>query len=137
VISPDGRWLAYESSETGEKIIVVRPFPDVSKGRTRISTAGGVSPVWARDGRALFYRNKLAIMAVAVRGATPEDWGSPEQLFEGRYFFMEGPPMFDVAPDGRFLMLKAVDANRPTQAAKNLIVVQNWTEDLKQRVPTN
>ena len=93
VISPDGRWLAYESSETGEKEIFVRPFPDVLKARKRISTAGGVSPVWAKDGRTLFYRNGQAIMEVAVRGAMLEEWGAPQRLFEGSYFFVEGPPM--------------------------------------------
>jgi serine/threonine-protein kinase len=137
VISPDGRWLAYESSETGEKDIFVRPFPDVLKARKRISTAGGVSPVWAKDGRTLFYRNGQAIMEVAVRGAPPEEWGAPQRLFEGSHFFVEGPPMFDVAPDGRFLMLKEVRANQGPQPPKNLIVVQNWTEELKQRVPTD
>ena len=69
IISPDGRWLAFESSETGEKDIWVRPFPDLN-GRVRISIAGGVSPVWAKDGSALFYRNGQAIMSVAARGAS-------------------------------------------------------------------
>ena len=68
-ISPDGRWLAFESSETGEKDIWVRPFPDLN-GRVRVSIAGGVSPVWAKDGSALFYRNGQTIMSVAVRGAS-------------------------------------------------------------------
>jgi serine/threonine-protein kinase len=137
VISPDGRWLAYESSETGEKAIWVRPFPDVSKGRTLISTAGGVSPVWARDGRTLFYRDRQTIMAVPVRGSTPADWGKPERVTEGSYFWINGPTMFDVAPDGRFLMLKANSGNAATGAPKDIIVVQNWFEELKRLVPVN
>jgi eukaryotic-like serine/threonine-protein kinase len=137
VISPDGRWLAYESSETGEKAIFVRPFPDVSKGRELISTAGGVSPVWAKDGRTLFYRNGQTIMAVALRGATPADWATPQKLFEGAYFFVEGPTMFDVAPDGRFLMLKPGSDNAEAQGSKRLIVVENWFEELKRLAPTN
>jgi serine/threonine-protein kinase len=133
VIAPDGRWLAYESSETGEKAIFVRPFPD-STARWPLSTAGGVSPVWARDGRTLFYRSGQAIMAVAVRGATPADWSAPEKLVEGPYF-AEGLQMFDVAPDGRFLMLKA-GGDAGTMTPDSLIVVQNWTEELKRLVPT-
>ena len=136
VISPDGHWLAYESSETGEKVVTVRPFPEVTKARTRISPEGGVSPVWARDGRTLFYRNRQAIMAVAVRGASPEDWGAPEKRLEGPYWFIDGPAMFDVAPDGRFLMLKVQD-NPGSQTLPRLIVVQNWAEELKQRVPND
>ena len=136
VISPGGRWLAYESSETGEKVVFVRPFPEVTKGRARISPEGGVSPVWAKDARTLFYRNRQAIMAVAVRGASPEDWGAPAKLFEGPYFFIDGPAMFDVAPDGRFLMMKALD-NPGSQTPNRLIVVQNWEEELKQRVPND
>jgi hypothetical protein len=108
----------------------------VLKARTRISTAGGVRPVWAKNGRTLFYRNGQAIMAFEVRGATPKEWGAPERLFEGPYFFIDGPPMFDVAPDGRFLMLKEVRSNPEPNRLRRLIVVENWTEELKQRVPT-
>ena len=132
-ISPDGRWLAYESSETGEIAIFVLPFPDVSTARWRLSSAGGVSPAWARDGRTLFYRSGQAILAVSVRGATPADWGAPEKLFEGPYFFIDGPEMFDVAPDGRgFVMLKAA-GTRSTQ--QELHVIVNWVEELKRLVP--
>jgi Tol biopolymer transport system component len=134
-ISPDGRWLAYESSETGEKAIFVRPFPDVSTARWRLSSAGGVNPAWARDGRALFYRTGQAILAVSVRGATPADWGAPEKLFEGPYFFIDGPETFDVAPDGRFLMLKMGGGNAEPTTPDSLIVVQNWHEELKRLVP--
>jgi eukaryotic-like serine/threonine-protein kinase len=134
-ISPDGRWLAYESTETGEKAIFVRPFPDVSSARWRLSSAGGVSPAWARDGRTLFYRSGQAIMAVSVRGSTPAAWSAPEKLFEGPYFFIEGPEMFDVAPDGRFLMLKIGGGNAEPTTPDSLIVVQNWHEELKRLVP--
>jgi Tol biopolymer transport system component len=137
VISPDGRWLAYESSETNEKDVWVRPFPDVSKARQRISDAGGVSPVWAKDGRTLFYRKGKTIMSVAVRGATPAEWGAPEKLFDGSFYIVEGPTMFDVAPDGRFLMLKDSGGNARATGPKRLIVVENWHEELKRLVPTN
>jgi eukaryotic-like serine/threonine-protein kinase len=132
--SPDGRWIAYEATETGERAIFVRPFPDVSAARWRISSAGGSSAVWARDGQTLFYRSGQAIMAVAIRGATPAEWGAPERLFEGTYFFIEGPEMFDVAADGRFLLLKVGDDQRKT-TPDTIVVVQNWIEELTRRVP--
>ena len=68
--------------------------------------------------------------------AVPE-WGTPEKLFEGAYFFLEGPTMFDVAPDGRFLMLKDSRGDAGAPASKNLIVVENWFDELKRLVPTN
>jgi hypothetical protein len=76
-------------------------------------------------------------MAVSVQGSTPDDWSAPEKLFEGQVFFAEGPRMFDVARDGRFLMLKAGsdDATIPTR--DSIMVVQNWTDTLKERVPVD
>jgi hypothetical protein len=73
-------------------------------------------------------------MAVAVRGATPAEWGAPERLFEGTYFFIEGPEMFDVAADGRFLLLK-VGEDGAKATPDSIVVVQNWTEELERRVP--
>ena len=133
--SPDGQWLAYESTETGEKAIFVRRFPDVAAAQWRISTGGGVSPVWAKDGRRLFYRRGQAIMGVTVRGANPDEWSAPELVFEGPYFFLEGPEMFDVAPDGRFLMQRIGSGDEKMLAADTLIVVQNWAEELQRSVP--
>ena len=132
--SPDGRWIAYEATETGERAIFVRPFPDVSSARWRISSAGGSSAAWAKDGQTLFYRSGQAIMAVAVRGATPAEWGTPEKALEGNYFFIEGPEMFDVAADGRFLLLK-IGADQTKATPDSIVVVQNWIEELKRRVP--
>ena len=93
--------------------------------------------MWARNSQTLFYRNGQAVMAVAVRGATPADWGTPERLFEGPYLFIGGPTMFDVAPDGRFLMLKQSRGDGVALIPDSLTVVQHWFEELKRRVPTN
>jgi eukaryotic-like serine/threonine-protein kinase len=136
-VAPNGRWLAYESDETGENAIFVRPFPAVSTARWPLSSGGGESPVWARNSQTLFYRKGEAVMAVAVRGVTPADWGTPERLFEGPYFFIDGPTMFDVAPDERFLMLKQSGDDGRAPTPDRLIVVQHWFEELKRRVPTN
>jgi eukaryotic-like serine/threonine-protein kinase len=137
-VAPNGRWLAYESNESGENAISVRPYPDVSARRWPVSGGGGEGPVWAKDSQTLFYRKGQAVMAVAVRGATPADWGTPEKLFEGPYFFVDGPTMFDVAPDGRFLMLKQSGGDEADLTPDSLTVVQHWLfEQLKRRVPTN
>jgi eukaryotic-like serine/threonine-protein kinase len=136
-VAPNGQWLAYESNETGENAIFVRPFPAVSTARWPLSSGGGENLVWARNSQTLFYRKGQAVMAVAVRGATPADWGTPERLFEGPYFVIDGPTMFDVAPDERFLMLKQIGDEGGVPTRDSLIVVQHWFEELKRRVPTN
>jgi Tol biopolymer transport system component len=136
-VAPNGRWLAYESNETGENAIFVRPFPAVSTARWPLSSGGGQSPLWASNSQTLFYRKGQAIMAVAVRGATPADWGTPEKVFEGPYSFGEGPTTYAVAPDGRFLMLKQSGDDGGAPTPNSLIVVQHWFEELKRRVPTN
>src|SRR5262249_40907867 len=88
VFSPNGQWLAYESNESGQFEVYVRPFPGRG-GRLQISTQGGLEPVWSRNGRELFYRNGDRMMAVEVssrrdnNGALPSGFGSPRLLFEG------------------------------------------------------
>jgi Tol biopolymer transport system component len=132
-LSPDSRWLAVEINETASAEVVVFPFPDVTSGRWRISTDGGRDPTWSRDGRTLYYRRNRTMMAVEVRGATPSAWSRPESRFDvSSFFFTDGPQTFDLAPDGRFLMMKTVVDN--TRTAPQLVVVQNWQEELQQRV---
>jgi eukaryotic-like serine/threonine-protein kinase len=132
--SPDGRWLAYISNESGRYEIYVQPYPGPG-GKWQISTEGGTEPVWNRNGRELFYRSGDKMMAVDI--ATQPDFaaGTPRMLFEGRYEPAPVPAAnYDVSPDGqRFLMLKpsAAAEAAPTQ----INVVLNWFEELKRRVP--
>ena len=91
-ISPDGRWIAYESDSSGRSEIYVRPFPAVAGGQSQVSTAGGRRPLWARDGRELFYlapsigpTSTLMRVPVEARG-TVWNAGTPVALFQGRYF---------------------------------------------------
>ncbi len=85
VVSPDGRWLAYESDRSGTYEVWVQPFPTVDAGRWQVSSAGGVQPLWARNGRELFYvAPDGALMAVQWRGL-PESGDAPTRLIEGRY----------------------------------------------------
>jgi Tol biopolymer transport system component len=135
LFSPDGRWLAYESDETGRWEIYVRPFPGPG-GKWQISTEGGVEPVWARNGRELFYRNGDKMMAVGVETKPTFAAAKPKLLFERHY---EPSPQsflanYDISPDGqRFLMIKASERE---QASTQINVVQNWFEELKRQVPS-
>ena len=131
-IAPDGRWLAYQSDESGRSEIYVRPYPDVEAGLWQISTTGGTSVAWSRDGRELFYRNGAAMMRIAIDSSDSFVHGTPEVLFEGRYYAGQGRS-YDVAPDGRFLMLKATDDG--AAGVTEIQVVVNWFEELKARVP--
>ena len=140
-VSPDGRWLAYESNSSGSSEVYVRPFPNVAGGQWQVSTAGGRQPLWARNGNELFYvgpGGALFRVPVEAGGAT---WnaGTPTQLLEGRYWVMatsgSSGRMFDVSADGqRFLMIKAPGSE--AGAASSIIVVQHWDEELKRLVPT-
>ena len=132
-VSPTENWVATTSPTTGTDEIYVLPFTD-SRGRTRISTDGGHNPKWAPDGKTLFYCRGQAVMAVAVGGDDPSTWPKPKMLFEGPYFLDVGPTQFDVARDGRLLMVKPVDADG-LGAPKQLVVVQNWFEELRRLAP--
>ncbi len=135
--SPDGRWLAYISDESGRKEIYVQPYPG-SGGKWQISTEGGVEPLWNRNGRELFYRSGKKMMAVEIATKPSFSAGTPKMLFEGPYQSLPtiSTPNYDVSPDGRrFLMLKPSEAAEvaPTQ----INVVLNWFEELKQKVPAS
>jgi serine/threonine-protein kinase len=140
-IAPDGRWLAYESNESGRDEIYVRPFPDVSGGRWQASTGGGRIPLWSRTGQELFYVSPDSVlMGVRMeRGPEPgPSWRSstPARILQGQYFYADpgNGRTFDIAPDGRrFLMIKQVGGNEA--APQRLVVVQNWFEELKRLVP--
>lgn len=129
-LSPDGRWLAYSSDETGVSQVYVQPFPALDR-RFQISTAEGNEALWSRDGRRLFYRGAGAVWSVAVAPGPPFAPGIPERLFEDNYgnkaFTHTG---YDVGPDGRFLVL-----GRPFEQHEALTVVLNWFKELTTRVP--
>jgi serine/threonine-protein kinase len=139
-ISPDGKYMAYMSSESSKMEVYVRPFPDVNKGKWPISTGGGESPLWSRDGRELFYRKGGAVLAVPIDARSTFSAGKPTVLFQGPYATgYEDSPGWDISPDGkRFLMIKSPEsqAAAPTAAAPRKInIVLNWFEELKQRAP--
>jgi serine/threonine-protein kinase len=105
--SPDGRWVAYVSDESGSTDVYVRPFNGSSE-KLRISNAGGREPMWAHSGRELFYRDGNKMIAVSVETGSVLRAGKPRQLFEGNYQAGPGETAdYDVAPgDNRFLMVQ-------------------------------
>ena len=134
-LSPDGNWMAYQSNASGQDQIYVRPFPAVDEGQWMISTSGGTHPLWAPDGRELFYLSDPALMAVPIQTDPSFMPGTPELLFEGDYRAGQGRS-YDVAPDGQqFLMIKWVVPSDEGSNAPELIIVENWFEELKERVP--
>jgi eukaryotic-like serine/threonine-protein kinase len=124
--SPDGKWLAYESDGSGRKEVYITPFPG-GGAHYQVSTSGGERPIWRHDGKEIYYREGLRIMAVEVNTkASPVEFSSPEALFElasgnlnGRYY--------DVAPDGRFLTNTSPLATK----AQSFSLVVNWPGRLK------
>ena len=133
-LSPDGHWLAYTSDESGRNEVYVRPFPGPD-GKWQISTEGGGEVIWNPNGRELFYRVGNKLMAVDVETQPTFTAGKPRLLFErsdqAGGGFGSG---YDVSPDGqRFLMVKTpvVEGDAVTQ----INLIQNWFEELKQKVP--
>ncbi len=142
-ISPNGRWMAYASNESGRYEVYVCPFPDVKKGKWKVSASGGNHPLWSPDGWELFYNNVDATMAVPVETDPFFKYGTPTVLFQGTLGKITSPTSksmasytyWDISHDGkRFLMLK--DTPAPAEAPRKINIILNWTEELKQRVPT-
>ncbi len=133
--SPDGRWLAYVSDESGRPEVYVQPYPGPG-GKWQISPDGGTEPTWRRDGRELFYRNGSKMIAVQIDAQTTFTAGKPTMLFDREYLTSPFPATgiaYDVTAEGqRFLMVKeATQSTSDTQ----INVVLNWFEELKRRVP--
>jgi hypothetical protein len=128
--SRDGRWLAYTSNESARDEIYVRPFPGPGQ-KWQISTEGGSEPVWARNGVELFYRSGDRMTAVAVSTTPTFQAQKPRVLFEGEYARPDPLTSYDVAPDGRFAMVRGEARSAPSPVH----VVLNWFEELELRAP--
>jgi eukaryotic-like serine/threonine-protein kinase len=124
--SPDGRWLAYQSNETGRMQVYVVSYPDLAIKRP-ISTDGGTEPAWRPQGGELYYRNGPSMMVVPIRTSPGLEVGTPHELFRGPWLEdIYGDRSYDVTPDGtHFLMLEANPA-----AAPELRVIRNWGAEL-------
>ncbi len=127
VFSPDGRWIAYASDESGRHEVYVQSYPDPTEARQQVSTDGGTMPLWARDGRELFYRNGKKMMSASFDTASGSP-GTSSVLFEGRYLSNRNVRGYDLAADGRFIMVRTPDESLPRQ----INVVLNWFDELKE-----
>jgi serine/threonine-protein kinase len=130
-VSPDGHWIAYQSNESNQNEIYVRPFPVRGERRWPVSVGGGVKPLWARDGRELFYLNGTSLMSVRVQTTPVFSAANPTKMFDGQYFAGITGRTYDVSLDGqRFLMIKSASTDT-TATPADMVVVLNWTEELK------
>jgi serine/threonine-protein kinase len=138
-ISPDGRWMAYDSNESGQLQIYVRPFPNVAAAQYQVSTDGGRSPVWSPRGGELFFVSGTSMMRVAVDTADGSfRASSPTRLFDAPTLALDGRfgsggtlRTYDVAPDGqRFLAIRLSDTDDGAVRA-SVVVVQNWLEEVR------
>jgi Tol biopolymer transport system component/tRNA A-37 threonylcarbamoyl transferase component Bud32 len=129
-LSPDGRWLAYSSNESGAPEIYVRPFPETATAKWQVSTAGGREPAWASTGRELIYLNGRGEMVSAeILPGTTFSVGKQRTLFPASDFARPGPvPSFSLSPDDKRLMM--VREGEATQQSE-LIVAENWLEGLR------
>jgi len=128
-LSPDGRWLAYVSDESGNREVYVRPFPGVDSAKFAVSVGGGLEPLWRRDGSELFFRNTGGDMYTVTVGTGPQfEHGPPKLLFSRPGMALqEFYRSYDVHPDGkRFLMLSSGDAE-----VRRLNVIFNWRPGLQ------
>ena len=131
-ISPDARWMAYDSNEAGRLEVFIQSYPDPTVSRVQVSSGGGSEPWWTKGGRELAFRRGDSVMVVSVDPATGAA-GRPVALFGGPYQSREDwsvPASYDVSPDGeRFLMLKFPEG----QELRRVNVVTNWFADLRNR----
>ena len=133
-LSPDGRWLAYISDESGRYEVYVRPFPDTRVTRRQVSLNGGFAPRWSRNGGELFFTDETqTLFAVPISPGPVFTPGSPQRLFNAFEFNPQGVS-YDVHPDGkRFLMTRGAGA--AALQRDELVIVQNFFEELTAKVP--
>jgi len=139
-LSPDGKWLAYESDESGLTEVYVRPYPDVTRGRWQISNSGGVMPLWSRTGRELYFLDSAGtvgastasdLMSVPVTAGAEFVMGTPVRVAT---FPAVAAQDYEVGTDGRFLV-KIPAASDGATPRQSVVVVQNWFDELRARVP--
>jgi serine/threonine-protein kinase len=137
-LSPDGKWLAYASDETGRNEVYLRPFPNVDDGKWQVSTSGAQAPLWAHSGRELFYVDADRNMMMApIPVVGPSQMGTRVKLFTlGNDILLaqnEWSTPFDISPDDkRFLMSRLVSA--PATEVRTFLVVENWFEEVRAKV---
>ena len=135
--SPDGRWLAYMSLESGTNEIYVRPFPGPG-GRWQISTGGGGFPVWSRDGRELLYKGPdQRVMAVSYTAKGDSfTAGKPRAWSETQVMTLTTFSTWDLAPDGKRLAVFLLDTDDKQKPPTHLTFLLNFFDELQRRAPS-
>jgi len=132
-LSPDGRYVAYVSDESGQNEVYVQTFPEPG-AKLRVSTEGGEQPVWSRDGRQIFFRDRPSVWGVRFDAGPPFSVSVPEALFTDHY---DSPQVgthtgYDVLPDGRFLMAEAPEGAAAREArARAIVFVLNFLQNVR------
>jgi serine/threonine-protein kinase len=138
-LSPNGHWLAYRSTEGTKAQVFVRPFPNVNGGKWQVSTEGGGDPVWSHSGKELFYINGANEMVAATIVEQPSFSAQAQTvLFRLPAAVRSNPsrPLFDVSRDDRrFIMIRSGGVDTAGTSHERLILVTNWSEELKAKVP--
>jgi serine/threonine protein kinase len=137
MFSPDGKWLAYVSDESGREEVYIRPYPKTEGGIRRASEGGGTGPVWSRNGKELYYRGPSGyLMAVPISLGPGLTVGRAKPLFQfsGRFRISGNAAAYDVHPDGTSFVMVSEPEGAP-QDSRQINVVLNWFEELKRKVP--
>jgi eukaryotic-like serine/threonine-protein kinase len=134
-LSGDGRWLAYASDRTGAPEIWVQAY--AGGAPVRVSPNGGWEPRWSADGSELYYLQGSSVWAVAVEPGDRFAFEAPVPLFNTAHYMniSEYVNSYDVAADGRFLMIQAAGSEDASGGSASIVVVENWADELKRRVP--
>jgi serine/threonine-protein kinase len=134
VLSPDGRWLTYESEQTGRPEIYVRPFPNVNDSVVQITTEGGTRPFWSPKGDELFYLDAAGthVMAVPIRTSPTLSWGTPTVAVSRAFLAGPNSRNFDTHDGQRFLVVQRRSGSSPTP--DEIVVVHNWTQEVKAKL---
>jgi len=137
-LSPDGNWMAYVSKESGQYEVYVQSFPALG-GKKIISEAGGTEPVWSPNSNEIFYRRGEKMFVVDYATEPTFNASTPRELFQGQFYGPLNPlGTYAVAKDGRFLMLKPVETTDDESVSpipREINIVLNWFEELKEKVP--
>ena len=135
-VSPDGRWIAYKSDESGTFEVYVRPFPGPG-GKWQISNAGGQLPIWSRNGRELFFENlDNRIMVTDYEPRNDSFVAGKPRLWSDQQFRAGGTLNYDLAPDGkRFAMFPNLNAPAEEKGAVHMAFLLNFFDELRRRAP--
>jgi hypothetical protein len=134
-LSPNGRWLAYTSTESGREEVFVRPFPELDAGKRQISTGGGRMPLWSPAGDELFYvdDDDMAVVAAVDASSVDFDVLGRSPLFSADFLVNSSNMLWDISPDGqRFLVARPIG---PEREEARFVLVNNFATVLRERVP--